>query len=86
MNKSRSILKLTKNLFYKKCGPKLIFFFLERFGHFLTQKIDFECPGFMIFDATVPYQHYRYQKTILQHLIFFCKNEACVNCETHKRH
>ena len=25
-NKSRSILKLSKNLFYKKCGPKLIFF------------------------------------------------------------
>ena len=25
-NKSRSILKLSKNVFYKKCGPKLIFF------------------------------------------------------------
>ena len=25
-NKSRSILKLSKNIFYKKCGPKLIFF------------------------------------------------------------
>ena len=36
----------------------------------------------MIFDATVPSQRYRYQKTILQHLIFFCKNEACVNCGT----
>ena len=25
-NKSRSILKLSKNAFYKRCGPKLIFF------------------------------------------------------------
>ena len=25
-NKSRSILKLSKNVFYKKCGPRLIFF------------------------------------------------------------
>ena len=25
-NKSRSIFKLSKNVFYKKCGPKLIFF------------------------------------------------------------
>ena len=25
-------------------------------------------------------------KNILQHLIFFCKNEAFVNCGTHKRH
>ena len=25
-NKSRSILKLSKNVFYKKCGPKLILF------------------------------------------------------------
>ena len=25
-NKSRSILKLSKNVYYKKCGPKLIFF------------------------------------------------------------
>ena len=25
-NKSRSILKLSKNVFYKKCGPELIFF------------------------------------------------------------
>ena len=33
-------LKVSKNVFYKKCGPKLIFFNekynLERFGHFLT--------------------------------------------------
>ena len=44
-NKSRSILKLTKNKFYKKCGPKLIFFNekkSERFEWFLTWKIDFE--------------------------------------------
>jgi hypothetical protein len=37
----------------------------------------------MIFDDTVPSQYYSYQKKILQHLIFFCKNEACVNCDTH---
>jgi hypothetical protein len=29
----------------------------------------------------VPSQCYRYQKNILQRLIF-CKNEACVNCGT----
>ena len=45
--------------------------------------MDFECPNFMISNATVPSQGYRYQKNILQCLIFFCKNEACVNCETH---
>ena len=48
-NKSRSILKLSKNLFYKKCGPKLIFFneifFLKNsnvFGHRkMTLKVKF---------------------------------------------
>ena len=29
-NKSCSILKLSKNVFYKKCGPKLIFFFEKK--------------------------------------------------------
>ena len=34
-------LKLSKNVFYKKCGPKLIyismnFYFFERFGHLMT--------------------------------------------------
>ena len=33
----------------------------------------------------MPSQCYRYQKTILQRLIF-CKNEACVNCGKKKRH
>ena len=31
---------------------------------------------------TVLSQPYRYQKNILQCLIIFCKNEACVNCGT----
>ena len=53
---------------------------------FLTKKIDFECPNFMIFDVTVPSQHYRYQTKHFATFEFFCKNEACVNCETHKRH
>ena len=37
----------------KKCAPKIIFFnefFLERFGYFLTKKIDFESQNFAIFD------------------------------------
>ena len=55
-------------------------FFLERYGRFLPLKIDFECPDFMIFGTNVPSQRYRSQENILQHLIFFCKNEACVNC------
>ena len=29
----------------------------------------------------MPSQRYRYQKNIL-HCLFFCKNEACVNCGT----
>ena len=43
-NKSCSILKLSKNIFYKKCAPKLVFnddFFLEIFGRFFGKKIDF---------------------------------------------
>ena len=60
---------------------------IESFGHFLTYKIDSQFPNIMIFDTTaVASHHYRYQKTILQHLIFFCKNEAFVNSETHKRY
>ena len=42
---------------------------------------DLECPDFMIFDATVPSQCYRYKKK--KHFAtfdFFCENEACVNC------
>ena len=40
-NKSCLILRLSKNVFYKKCGPKLIyismnFYFFERFGHLMT--------------------------------------------------
>ena len=41
--------------------------------------------NFMIFDATESSQCYRYQKTFVT-FDFFCKNEACVNSETHKRH
>ena len=39
-----------------------------------------------IIGDTVLSQHYRYKKkNILQRMIF-CKNEACLNCGTHKRH
>ena len=47
------------------------------------QMFEFEC--FMIFDATVPSQLYRYQKTFCN-IWFFCKNEACVKYGIHKRH
>ena len=43
--------KINKN---KKCAPKLIFFndfFLERFGYFLTLKIDFENQILALFDS-----------------------------------
>ena len=57
---NKVILKLNipKNEFKKKCGPKLIFFNEKNktIWTFLTQKIDFECPNFMIFGATVPSQ------------------------------
>ena len=42
-NKSRSILKLSKNVFYKKCGPKLIlfndFFFRKNSDNFWCRKM-----------------------------------------------
>jgi hypothetical protein len=41
-NKTFLILKLSKNVFYNKCGPKLISFNekkIERFGHFLHRKL-----------------------------------------------
>ena len=38
-----------------KCGPKLIFF-NEKNRKIRTEKIDFECPNFIIFDATEPSQ------------------------------
>ena len=45
-----------KNVIYKKCGPKLKFFNEKetniKIRTFLTQKIDFKCPNFMIFNAT----------------------------------
>ena len=52
-NKVVQKLKLEKNVFYKKCSPKLIFlndFFLKKFRRFLTQKIDFECKISALFD------------------------------------
>ena len=45
---------------------------LRKIQMFLTQKIDFECPSFMNFNASVPSQHYRYQKNIL-HFDFLVK-------------
>ena len=54
ITKSRSILMLHKITKNKKCAPKLIFFneffFLERFGYFLTLKIDFENQNLAFFD------------------------------------
>jgi hypothetical protein len=44
-NKVVQKLKLEKNVFHKKCSPKLIFlndYFLEKFCQFFTLKIDFE--------------------------------------------
>ena len=82
-DKIRSIQKLSKYVFYKKWGPDIIFlnkFFLERFGRYLTQKIDFKSPDFIIFDATVPSQHYRYKNKHFAALDSFVKNKACVNC------
>ena len=35
---------------------------------------------------TVLSQRYRYKKKHFATFDFFCKNEACINCETHKRH
>ena len=48
---------------------------------------DFKCSNFMICEATVPSQCS--VRNIKKHFVtfdFFCKNEACVNCETYKRH
>ena len=71
-----------KMLFYKKCGPEMIFFneknFLERF--FDIEIWLFECPNFKIFDATVLSQRYRYQKHILQWgFDFFAKMKLVSN-------
>ena len=55
---------------------------MEWFGCFLTQKIDFECQDFMIFDTTVPSQSYRYQKNYFETSDLFAKmkfvSTACV--------
>ena len=72
-------MKLSKDGFYKKCGPKLIFVNEKK-----IRKIDIENPNFIrIFDGTVPSLHEWYQKYILQRLIFFGKDESCVKCGTH---
>ena len=52
-NKVVQILKLEKNVFYKKWSPKLIFlndFFLRKFCKFLTKKIDYESTISALFD------------------------------------
>ena len=69
-------LKLTINVFYKKCGPKRILFNEKNSKKIQTIfgiKIDFECPHFMTFDTIVTFQHYRYQKNLWQRLIFLQK-------------
>ena len=43
--------------FTKNSGPKLIFFNEKKIRKIQTF-FDFECPNFMIFDDTVPSQHY----------------------------
>ena len=65
MNKSCSMLNLSKNVFYKKCGLN----WYSSMKNFFWKIQTF----FMIFEATVPSQRYRYQINILQHLIFFIK-------------
>ena len=53
-NRGVQKLKLTKYVNNKNCAPKMIFFneklFLERFGSFLTWKINFESQNFAFFD------------------------------------
>ena len=69
--------------FTKKCGPEFIFFnekiFFERFGRFLTWKIDFESPIFALFDHFVKVQMARYKKNISQEWSRV-KNLSCVSC------
>ena len=47
---------LSNNVNNKKCAPKLVFFNekknWERFGWFLTQKIDFDCQILALFDSS----------------------------------
>ena len=48
--------KFSKNVYNKKHAPKLTFFNekkLERFGYFLTQKIDFESQISAFFDRLI---------------------------------
>ena len=58
---------------------------IERFRCFLEKEIDFECPSLMIL---MPMCYLSitniYKKTHFATFDFFCKNEACVNCGTHK--
>ena len=73
--------KLFQNWNYKKKITKNVvlnwYFSIKENGKIQAffATIDFECPNFMIFDATVPSQRYRFQKTILQRLIFLVKME-----------
>jgi hypothetical protein len=53
-NKMILKLKLSQIVFYKKCGPTLIFFNETKIRKTF---LDFESPNFIILYATVPSQH-----------------------------
>ena len=80
---SKSKLKLSKNValnWYSSMIKNL-----ERFRHFLTYKINFECPNFWRTLCHLSITD-TYKKKTFCNIWLFCKNEACVNPETHKRH
>ena len=66
-NKVLKKLKFSKNANNKKCAPKMILFKgkkWERFGYFLTWKIDVKSYNFAIFDDSEVVQSSWYQKII----------------------
>ena len=77
-NKIYLKLQLPKNVIYKKCGPKLIYF-NEKILRKIWTSFDFECPNFMIFDFTVPSQALQISKKDFATFYFFVKMKLVSN-------
>ena len=68
----------------EKYGPKLIIFNEKKCRNiqtFFEKEIDFKSPNFMMFDTNLPFSITDIKKTICN-----INDEACVKCETRKRH